>query len=297
MVVLSDPTREGILAAADRIQKSIHRINAQYRCDLDISIGIALYPDHGKTSDELIRSADWALYISKKGGDKIHIGEEEYHLNEDSDKVVFQSVVDIRSKQIIGYEALSRDPQGKLSPLELFRRYQALGQLYELKKICFHLQLKKALELRLKRVFINVDFQLLSQIDIIPVPADQEVILEISEMEALYDVENRLEIAQRWRGGGYQFAIDDFGSGFISLPFIAQFIPEYIKLDRSTMLQAVSSDKFKRFSIDLVKALRNYATEGIIAEGVENEKELGVVKEMGIHLIQGYLFGKPQELK
>ena len=297
VVVLSHPTREGLLTAAEQIRKSVHRINSQYRCDLDISIGIALYPDHGRTPDELIRLADWALYISKQGGDKIHIGEEEYHLNENSVKVVFQSVVDIRSNQIIGYEALSRDPQGKLSPQELFRRYQAIGQLYELKTICFQLQLKKALELGLKRVFINVDFQLLSQIDIIPVPTDQEVILEISEMEALHDVENRLEIAQRWRGGGYQFAIDDFGAGFISLPFIAQFIPEYIKLDRSTVLQSVSSNKFKKFSMDLVKALRNYAKEGIIAEGVENENELRVVKEMGIHLVQGYLFGKPQELK
>ena len=47
----------------------------------------------------------------------------------------------------------------------------------------------------------------------------------------------------------------------------------------------------------MVQALRNYSTEGIIAEGIETEKELKVVRDIGIHLVQGYLLGKPQELK
>ena len=158
------------------------------------------------------------------------------------------------------------------------------------------MQLKKAQEAGLKRVFINVDFQLLSQIDIVPKPEEMDIILEISEVEALYDVENHLRMTKKWREKGYRFAIDDFGAGFISLPFIAQVIPDYIKLDRSTMLQAVSSQDFKNFSQDLVRALKNFSKEGIIAEGIETEKELKVVKQLGVNIGQGYLFGKPQEL-
>jgi diguanylate cyclase (GGDEF)-like protein/PAS domain S-box-containing protein len=297
VVVLSDPTREGILTASERIRKGVHKINAQFRSDLDMSIGVSLYPEHGKGPDDLIRLADWALYLSKKGGDKIHIGEEEYHLDEHSVKVVFQPLVDLHSRKVLGYEALSRDPQGKLSILELFKRYQAIGQLYELKSLCFHLQLKKAQEAGLKRVFINVDFQLLNQIEIVPKPIEMDVILEISEVEALYDIENHLKMVKKWREKGFQFAIDDFGAGFISLPFIAQVIPDYIKLDRSTMLQAVSSQDFRNFSQDLVRALRNFSKEGIIAEGIETEKELKVVKAIGVNIGQGYLFGKPKELK
>ena len=120
--------------------------------------------------------------------------------------------------------------------------------------------------------------------------------MEISEVEALHDIENRLKVAQRWRREGYQFAIDDFGSGFISLPFLATLIPDYIKLDRSIILKAVSSETFRKFSKDLVQALKNYAREGIIAEGIETQKELKVVKSMGIHLVQGFLLGKPQVL-
>ncbi len=298
VVVLTEVNREGVLIAADRIRKGVRKVvSAQTGVEMDLSIGASLYPEHGRTVDDLIRLADRALYIAKKGGDKIHIGEEEYRLDEHTIKVVFQPIVDVRSNQKVGYEALSRDAQGKLSILELFKKYSAIGQLNELKCLCFKSQLKIAQEIGLQRVFINVDFNVLTQLELLPKPPGIEVILEISEVEALHDVENHLRIARKWRTAGYKFAIDDFGAGFISLPFIAQLVPEYIKMDRSTILQAVGSDKFRQFSKDLVLALRNYSTEGIIAEGIETEKELRVVQGIGITIVQGYLLGKPQELK
>jgi diguanylate cyclase (GGDEF)-like protein len=297
VVILSNTDREGVLTVSERIRKGIRKINDQNKILSDISIGVVLYPEHGRSVDELIRIADQALYIAKKGGDKIHIGIEEYRLDEYTIKVVFQLVMDIRSGQVIGYEALSRDGQGKLGILELFRRYQAIGQLNELKCLCFQSQFRAIEQLGLKRVFINVDFNVLRQLGSVPKPVETEVILEISELEALHDVENHLRIAREWRDQGYKFAIDDFGAGFISLPFIARLVPEFIKIDRSTLLHAVTSKQFKEFMIGMVFGLKNYASEGIIAEGVETEKELRIVKDMGIVFMQGFLFGKPQELK
>jgi EAL domain-containing protein (putative c-di-GMP-specific phosphodiesterase class I) len=95
---------------------------------------------------------------------------------------------------------------------------------------------------------------------------------------------------------GYKFAIDDFGAGFISLPFIARLVPEYIKLDRSTILHAVSTPQFKEFLAGLVLALQYYATCGIIAEGIETDQELRTVKELGVSLVQGFTFGRPELL-
>lgn len=296
VVILSDTTRDGVLIAAERIRNGISKISERVHAPLDLSIGAALYPEHGQNVDGLIRLADRALYIAKKGGDKIHIGEEEYQLNEHSVKLVFQPVVNTRSGQILGFEALSRDPQGKLTILELFKRYQAVGQLTELKCLCFRLQLKKAQELGLKRVFMNVDFNMLSKIEAGFKPAEMEVILEISEQEALNDIEKCLEIIRTWRAKGFKFAIDDFGSGFISLPFIARLIPDYIKLDRSTILQAVSSQQFGRLMKGLIIAMRNYSKEGIIAEGIETEKELKMSNTLGTDLVQGFLLGRPEEL-
>jgi diguanylate cyclase (GGDEF)-like protein len=296
VVVLSDTTREGVLIAAERIRKGILRLDIKSHIELDLSIGVALYPEHGSSIDDLLRLADRALYISKKGGDKIHIGEEEYRLDENAVKTVFQSVVDVRTHKVLGYEALSRDPLGKLSILEIFKRYEAVGQLNELKCLCFKLQMKKAEELDLKRVFINVDFNVLRQIGTLPKPPGLDVILEISEAEALHDIANHLKITREWREQGYKFAIDDFGAGFISLPFIAQLIPDYIKMDRSTIVQATSSPQFLKFLRDLVLALRNYSTEGIIAEGIETQKELEAVKDMGIDPVQGFLLDLPKEM-
>ncbi len=297
VVLLSETTREGVLKAAERIREGILKIGDPGLVPVDLSIGVAIYPEHGRGADELIRLADRALYIAKKGGDKVHIGEEEYELNEHSVKIVFQPVVNTQNGEILGYEALSRDPQGKLAILELFNRYQAVGQLQELKSLCFRLQLMKAHQLGLKRVFINIDFNILHKIEPLPKPSDREIILEISEQEAVHDVEKFLEVTRRWREKGYKFAIDDFGSGFVSLPFLARLIPDYIKMDRSTVVQAVSSQQFGEFLKDLVIALRNYTTEGIIAEGIETEKELKAANAMGTSLAQGFLLGRPQELK
>ncbi len=293
-VVLPNTTREGILIAAERIRSGIRTVGEKDQLGLDLSIGVALHPEHGRNIDELIRLADRALYIAKKGGDKVHIGEEEYPLDEHAVSIVFQPVVDVRSDQVLGYEALSRDPHGKLSILELFKRYEAVGHLTELKYLCFHLQLKKALESGLKRVFINVDFKVLTKAEPHPKPSDIEVILEISEAECLHDIADALKVARKWREQGYKFAIDDFGAGFLSLPFLAQLIPNYIKLDRSTILQSVSSQSFRVFLKDLILALQNYSTEGIIAEGVETEKEFKAVTDIGIHLFQGFLLGRPK---
>lgn len=294
-VLLSNTSKEGILIVAERIREGVARLKTLSHGKLDISIGIALYPEHGRSADELIRLADRALYIAKKGGDKIHIGEEEYHLRDDTVRVVFQPVVDLRFKEPIGFEALSRDAQGKLGILDLFRKYQAIGLLDDLKRLCFATQLKTAQAVGIKKVFINVDFKLLGQLPPSPIPPGVEVVLEISEGEALHNVDEHLAIAKRWREQGYTFAIDDFGAGFVSLPFIARLVPEHIKMDRSTILQAVESNRFRRILKDLLLGLRNCSTDGIIAEGIESAQELAIVRELGIYLVQGYLLGKPEE--
>lgn len=299
VVLLTNTTREGVTVATDRILKGIRQIGEKAMIHLDLSIGIALYPDHGTDGDALLQLAERALQIAKKERGKIHIGEEIYHLDKHAIKVVFQPIIDVKSRHIFGYEALARDPQGKLNITELFKRYHAMGKLTDLKRLCFDLELKIAREAGIKKLFINVDYEILRSLLDIDVPEIQnmEIILEISEKEVLDDIENRLKIARKLRSKGFKFAIDDFGAGFISLPFIAQLIPDYIKIDRSTILQSVSSLKFREFLKDLILALRNYSPEGIVAEGIETEQELEIVTEMGLNLIQGFLLGRPHELR
>lgn len=294
ILLTNGETRDGARAAANRIRSAVLATARELRLPFDLSIGIAIAPEHGRTLEDLIRLADRALYLAKKSGDQVKIGEEDYQLNEQTLTVVFQPIANTRSNEIIGYEALIRDATGKQSVKELFAKYERIGKLRELKCISFTRQLHKAIEIGLPRVFLNVDFTLLRTLEPLPKPASTEVILEISELEALDNVDERIAIANIWRARGYKFAVDDFGAGFISLPFIARLLPEYIKIDRSTLLQAVSSEQFQEFMVGVVFALGNYSAEGIIIEGVENEHELQVAKNVGVFLVQGYLFGVPR---
>lgn len=297
VVVLPKSSREGGLIVASRIRQSVLNSAARAGLEFDVSIGIALYPEHGRNEDSLIRVANRALSIAKERGMKIQLGEEEYELDEHSIGVEFQAVVDVASERIVGYEALARDAQVKLSALELFEEYRATGRLSQLKQMVLTSQIKKAEEVGLDRVFINADFDLLSQLDPVYVPPTMNVVVELSEREALQEPERHLSVARKWREKNYQFAVDDFGAGLISLPFLSMLAPEYVKVDRSTMLRAVSSHRFKQFLGSLIEAVRTYAVEGIIAEGVETREELEVVKDMGISLVQGSLLGKREELE
>ena len=296
VVILLVDDRQGITDAGERIRERVMALGEEWRFPLDLSIGVASFPEHGQDSNQLIRLADRALYIAKKRGDKIHIGEEEYELDDGVVHVVFQPIVDTRSGKAIGHEALSRSAKEELGIQELFLKYHSIGKLLELKELCFRKQIEAAEAYGLDRVFINVDFKLLEHLGHRRKPADVEVILEISEKEALPDIEHHLAVTQEWKAEGFKFAFDDFGVGFISLPFLADLDADYIKLDRLTILQAVASEEFRDFLNHVVQALRHYAPRGIVAEGIESEEELAVAEQMGIHLVQGHLFGKPEAI-
>lgn len=172
-----------------------------------------------------------------------------------------------------------------------------MGQLDELKLLCFHTQLRVAQDAGAKRLFINVDLNFLERMSPFRTPTGMDIIMEISETEALKDVDHYLGIAKQWRELGFKFAIDDFGAGFISLPFIAQLIPDYIKLDISIIQQMTACNQFKKFITNLVSILKQYSGTGIIAEGIEDARQLQEVKNAGIQYVQGFLLSKPDILE
>lgn len=297
MALLVPTARAGALAAAHRIRSEVAALEADFGFAIDMSIGVALYPEHGRDIDELIKLADKALYIAKRGGDKIHVGDEELPLDEQAVRLVFQPVVDSRTGELLGHEVLSRDPSGSRGIGKLFRRYEAVGQLADLKRLIFHHQVAEASRLGLRRVFVNVDFDLLQSLEPFDPPHGTEFVLDISEAEAGLGIERYFDVIDAWRARGYKFAIDDFGAGFISLQFVAQLFPSFIKMDRSAIVEAKGSERYSAFLRDMLGAMRNYSEEGIIAEGVETDEELAIVRKLGVDQVQGHLIGRPVELE
>lgn len=288
-VLFFNATSEKISHKAAKIRKAVQSASATVAFPLDISIGATLYPIESQTQDQMLTVANQALLIAKKSDQKICIGSAGILNHSSRIRTIFEPIVDLDQNQIIGYEALSRDAYDKLAITDLFKQYAALGELSAVKNSCFITQIEMAEALNLKRVFLNVDSAMLNQCGWVQKPRHIEVVLEISEAESLADFEDYLKIAKKWKEKGFKFAIDDFGAGFISLPFISRLNPDYIKVDRTVILQAVTSLPFKAFLTNIVGALQKDQGISIIGEGIENEEELQIARDAGIPLMQGFL--------
>ena len=288
-VLILNADQDKIIRKASKIRTAVQDGSKTAVFPLDVSIGAAMYPTESQTQDQLLTLANQSLLIAKKSDQKMCIGSVDTLNYSSRIRTIFEPIVDLDNNHIIGFEALSRDAQGKLSIIDLFKQYAALGELAEVKNACFTSQIELAESMNLSRVFLNVDSAMLSHCGWIQKPPQMEVVLEISESESLEDFEAYLKIAKKWKEKGFKFAIDDFGAGFLSLPFLSKLNPDYIKVDRSVMLQAVSSLSFKGFLKNIVGALQKDPGIFIIAEGIETEKELQVSRDVGIPFIQGFL--------
>ena len=201
--------------------------------------------------------------MQQRRGDEMQILEEKDLLSQESITVIFQPVVEVETNQVFGYKTLICNSEGAPNTPDPYRRCQSIGELNELKLSFLNIQLQKAQEMGLDRVFIHVDSYLLREMESISKPPGMEVVFEITDLELLGDIQTCQGIFVKWRAQGIQFAVDDFGSGFISLPIIACLMPEYIKFDLSGMVQAVPFEELKEIYKDLLLALRNYSRKGI----------------------------------
>jgi diguanylate cyclase (GGDEF)-like protein len=295
VVILSKTSTEGVLIAAERIRSSIRVYAESERLRLDASIGVALYPQHGTDEDELLRAADLAMYVAKKSGDHVRVGVDEYAIDERCVRFVYQPIVDVASGAVLGHEVFARDPGGSLSPLELFKKYHAVGQLGRLKRVIFEMQIEQSRAAGVERLFLNADIDFLNRTEPVPLPQGLRAVVEISELDANPKAEDRVAAVERWRAAGYEFALDDFGAGYVSLPLLGRIRPDFVKIDRSSVVHAAESPKYRDFLRHLVRAAAEFTTGGIVAEGIERETELEVALELGAGYAQGYLLGRPEE--
>jgi EAL domain-containing protein (putative c-di-GMP-specific phosphodiesterase class I) len=186
-------------------------------------------------------------------------------LSQESIMVIYQPVVEIGTNRVFGYKTLICNSKGKPCTLELQRKYETLGQLNEFKYSCFCLQIEKAEEMGLDRVFVDVDSDLLRELELLPKPqGGMEVVLEISDLRSHGDLETSQKVFETGRARGFQFAVEDFGAGFILLPLIARLIPEYIKFDLTRMVQTIAWDELKVVSENLLTALKSYSRKGVV---------------------------------
>lgn len=117
----------------------------------------------------------------------------------------------------------------------------------------------------------------------------ERIILEFNEGEQVLDHQHLRNIIDHYQAIGMKTAIDDFGAGFSGLNLLADVQPDYVKLDMA-LIRAIDSSRARRAIVDGVMRMCQALDITVIAEGVETEGELRVLRDIGIHLFQGWYF-------
>ncbi len=210
---------------------------------------------------------------------------------------VYQPIVDTVAGRTIGYEALSRGPAGVFrSPDALFRVAYEAELVSKLERVCRERALRGLKWVRPDQaMFVNIEpLSIFDPALATSVPAAQagRIVFEITEHAAISDFPTFRQAAQVAKQSGFKFAIDDVGSGYSGLRVIAEVEPDYIKLD----MELTRGAHENRVKLDLVKAIAQFCADAnlpMIVEGVETPEELEILTPLGVHLVQGFLFGRP----
>jgi EAL domain-containing protein (putative c-di-GMP-specific phosphodiesterase class I) len=145
-------------------------------------------------------------------------------------------------------------------------------------------------------LFINVDPHdftdpAFTEMDL-DVPDPSRVVLEITERTAIKDYPKFRGRLKDFRERGYRFAVDDAGSGYAGLGSIANLEPDFIKLDIS-LINCIDANFIKQNLVETMVRFANDQKAKVIAEGVERAEEYETVKQLGVHLVQGFFLHPP----
>ena len=209
--------------------------------------------------------------------------------------VVFQPIVDLATRERVGFEALTRFDSGARPDL-VFADAWELGLGAELEAASWAAALLSAQLLPSGRwLDLNASPRFLADgehIRSMLAAAGRPVVVEVTEHEVIQDYET-LRDAVRGLGPDVRLAVDDAGAGVANFGHIVELRPDFIKLDR-TLVSGVNSNLGRQA---IVVGLRHFSrTAGcrLVAEGIETEKEAQTLLELGVEFGQGYLFGRPE---
>ncbi len=218
---------------------------------------------------------------------------------------LFQPIVDMRTGDIIAYEGLIRGPSDSPlhAPMNLFKVARASGLTVQVEHLCRQVILERFAELELPgKLFLNVSPECLLQRDarhgesleyIEPISINPDrVIIELTENQPTYDYELMREAVRHYRNLGFQIAIDDLGEGFSSLRLWSELRPEYVKIDMH-FIQGINNDPVKLQFVRSIQEIAEKSNTLVIAEGIETQAELLVIRDVGVAYGQGYHLGRP----
>ncbi|CAM5244285.1 GGDEF domain-containing protein OS=Stutzerimonas stutzeri OX=316 GN=CXK95_16150 PE=4 SV=1 [Stutzerimonas stutzeri] len=220
---------------------------------------------------------------------------------------LFQPIVSLSERRVLGYEALSRGPSNSAlhSPINLLAAARHAGRLDALEVSFRQSACRRFREGALPgKLFLNASpdsllddehraGRTLALLQTYGIPASQ-VVIELTEQTPTEDFDVLHAALHHYRAMGFLIALDDLGAGYSSLRLWSELRPDYVKIDRY-FIDGIHQDRLKREFVESILRIARASKAEVIAEGIELPEELAVLTEMGVDLVQGYLLGRPQE--
>jgi diguanylate cyclase (GGDEF)-like protein/PAS domain S-box-containing protein len=321
------------LSTADAIllARSLNRVSAQQISDqesslkrnISASVGLVIYPEHGDTADALLGNGELALtYARAKGHGSWHLYSEQESYREKADRraywrdevesaldenrfvLHFQPIVHIGSGLLSHYEALLRmvGRDGKLVPPGLFidvaestgliRRIDRWVVEAAVLAAASHPDVKIALNLSSRSFDDDVAFETMQTALVQHHVVGERLMIEITETAALANFSGAKRIMAKFKELGCAFGLDDFGVGYSSFQYLKELPVDFVKIDGSFIKNLTKNPDDVVFVQALNSAVHGFG-KTTVAEFVEDEETLAILREIGVDHVQGYLLGKP----
>lgn len=305
--------------------KAIDQQDKANSISISASIGIAFFPIDGSELNDLLRSAELALNSSEDRNESSYFYfdpaqqaavEHRRRLEDDlrhaiiaNDlRLVFQPIIDIEVGQVVGAEALMRWPhpeKGHIPPDIFIPLAEQIGLISKigllvLEEACRHVADWRKNDMNIY-VSVNVSANQIPN-GLTPIVVQQTlerfklppsaIVIEITESFLMANV----SAAQTWiksiRALGIRIYLDDFGTGYSSLSYLKRFPMDTVKIDGS-FIRDLYIDKSDRALTAAIITMAGSLGLNVVAEGVEDEQQLAILREMGCKCVQGYYFSRP----
>ncbi|WP_338448761.1 EAL domain-containing protein [Niallia oryzisoli] len=292
---------------------------------ISASLGIAVFPDHGRDIEELMVCADSAMYQAKAGGGnnfqiytpgmysnsyKKLFMENALRTSIENNELIleYQPQVDAKTRKIVGVEALIRwnHPQlGLVSPAEFIPLSEETGFIvplgeWVLREACKQNKRWQDAGYPPINISVNLSSKQFSQenlaADVSKILEETGLAPEFLDLEItesmMMDVNHSIHVLKELHALGIQISIDDFGTGYSSLNYLKRFSIHRLKIDR-TFVQDITNSSSDASIVETIITMAHNLGLGVIAEGVESEEQLKYLINKNCDEFQGYLFSKP----
>ena len=333
MIIEGVDLRDKLETIAQRCIKAISNsfLIDSYGIDTSLSVGVAVYPHAGKTPEELLQHADFAMYRAKERG-KNTVSFFDAKSNERIQRrqliememkrgilagefyVVYQPQLSIQNKKLVGIEALLRwsnkdlqspGPEEFIPVAELSDQIKVLGKFVLNQAMKDYSSLTESFPYLTPILSINVSAVQISDDAFIEEVTSaisknkflgENLMLELTETSLMQHIETTKHTFEKLNKHKVRFALDDFGVGYSSMQYLKHLPIACLKIDQS-FVRGVDCDKNDMAIIKAIIFLAKGLNLTTIAEGVETETQLNYLKEQGCHQIQGHYYAKPMPIE